>query len=38
MTLRVETPGGYALERDSILSVLLSDFLGLPWLREVGER
>lgn len=38
MTLLVEAPNGRCPERDYILGVLLGDFLGLPWRREVSER
>lgn len=38
MTLFVEAPNGRCPERDYILDVLLGDFLGLSWRREVSER
>ncbi|WP_018176949.1 polysaccharide deacetylase family protein [Thioalkalivibrio sp. AKL8] len=38
MTLLVEAPNGRCPERDYVLGVLLGDFLGLSWRREVSER
>jgi hypothetical protein len=38
VTLLVETPPGYAPERDYILDVILRDRLGLAWKRRTADR
>jgi hypothetical protein len=37
MSLVIEAPSYHTTERDYILDVILKEFLGLSWRREVGE-